>query len=268
MEAAVDRVRRRGQDRVFDVELEPLFMVGHADSLSRAVVNLSDHAVKWTPSGGTVRVRLEGNRLRISDEGPGIPEADLPYVFDRFFRGQTGRATPGTGLGLSMVTKTVEDHGGTVSAGRATSGGAELTVQLPGVTTHEALSGLLHGSVTELHAARSVEAAAAEAAGLAERAVLTAADTASSAALAARRARAAATVKTASAMAETVGSRRSASSSTPTPRRVRSPPRRPGLPPGWPRWCGRATRSRHGGRRCSSPASPPRRRPRSRSRPR
>lgn len=143
VESAVDRVRRRGQDRVFDVELQPLFTVGHADALSRAVVNLLDNAVKWTPSGGTIQVRLNGNRLRVSDEGPGIPEADLPYVFDRFFRGQTGRGTPGTGLGLSIVAKTVEDHGGTVTAGRSIEGGAEFTVQLPGVTHREALPALL-----------------------------------------------------------------------------------------------------------------------------
>jgi signal transduction histidine kinase len=201
---AVDRVRRRGQDRVFDVELSPLFMLGHADSLSRAVVNLLDNAVKWTPSGGTIRVRLEGNRLRVSDEGPGIPDADLPFVFDRFFRGQTGRGTPGTGLGLSIVAKTAEDHGGSVQVGRAASGGAEFTLQLPGVTTREALCTLLQGNGTELDAARSVEAAAVEAAVVAERAVLTAAGRAQAAALSAQRARAAVTTRAASAMAETV----------------------------------------------------------------
>ena len=201
---AVDRVRRRGQDRVFDVELQPLFMLGQADSLSRAVVNLLDNAVKWTPSGGTIQVRLEGNRLRVSDEGPGIPDADLPFVFDRFFRGQTGRSTPGTGLGLSIVAKTVEDHGGSVRAGRAASGGAELTVQLPGVTSREALSRQLLGGEAELDAARSVVAAAVEAAVVAERAVTAAADRAEAAATTARRTRAAATTRTASVMAETV----------------------------------------------------------------
>ncbi|HEY0238630.1 MAG TPA: sensor histidine kinase, partial [Friedmanniella sp.] len=67
----------------------------------------------------------------------------LPYVFDRFFRGATARNTHGTGLGLSIVAKTVEDHGGTVTAGRSTDGGAEFTVQLPGVTNREALPNLL-----------------------------------------------------------------------------------------------------------------------------
>ena len=141
--AAVERVRRRAGDRVIDVELEELHLVGDPDGLERLVTNLLDNAVKWSPAGGTIRVRLEGNRLRVSDAGPGIPEADVPYVFDRFFRGETARKTHGTGLGLSIVAKTVEDHGGTVTAGRSSEGGAEFTVQLPGVTHREALPALL-----------------------------------------------------------------------------------------------------------------------------
>ena len=140
---AVERVRRRAGDRVFDVELDELHLVGDPEGLERTVTNLLDNAVKWSPAGSTIRVRLQGNRLRVSDEGPGIPEADLPYVFDRFYRGETGRKTQGTGLGLSIVAKTVEDHGGTVTAGRANGGGAEFTVQLPGVSHREALPSLL-----------------------------------------------------------------------------------------------------------------------------
>lgn len=141
--AAVERVQRRGPDRVFDVQLDELYLVGDPDGLERTVTNLLDNAVKWSPPGSTIRVRLQGNRLRVADSGPGIPEADVPYVFDRFFRGETGRKTQGTGLGLSIVAKTVEDHGGSVSAGRSDDGGAEFTVQLPGVTHREALPSLL-----------------------------------------------------------------------------------------------------------------------------
>lgn len=141
--AAVERVRRRAGDRTFDVQLEPFFMVGDPAGLERTVTNLLDNAVKWSPPGGTIRVSLQGNRLRVADSGPGIPETDLPYVFDRFFRGDTARKTHGTGLGLSIVAKTVEDHGGTVAAGRSDDGGAEFTLQLPGVTNREALPSLL-----------------------------------------------------------------------------------------------------------------------------
>ena len=106
--AALDRVRRAGQGLQFDVELNPLYVVGDSDTLERAVTNLLDNAVKWSPPGGTIRVQLEGDRLRVADQGPGIAEADLPHVFDRFYRADTARNTPGTGLGLSIVAQTVD----------------------------------------------------------------------------------------------------------------------------------------------------------------
>ena len=130
--AALERVRRRGAGLEFDVELDPFYVVGVSDALERAVTNLLDNAVKWSPPGGTVRVQLEGNRLRVADEGPGIAEEDLPRVFDRFFRADSARTTPGTGLGLSIVAQVVRQHGGVVRAGRSAQGGAEFTVILPG----------------------------------------------------------------------------------------------------------------------------------------
>ncbi len=143
VDTAVDRVRHRALGRTFAVRVEPFFVIANADALERAVTNLLDNAVKWSPPDGVVRVELEGNRLRVSDAGPGIAEADLPYVFDRFFRGESARKTHGTGLGLSIVAKVVEELGGTVQAGRSAEGGAEFTLQLPGVTTREAIPGLL-----------------------------------------------------------------------------------------------------------------------------
>jgi two-component system sensor histidine kinase MprB len=133
--SALTRARRRGPGLVFDVELESLYLVGEPDSLERAITNLLDNAVKFSPPGGTVTVRLVGDRLRISDEGPGIAEADLPHVFDRFYRSDKARNTPGSGLGLSIVAQTIKAHGGWVKAGRAVTGGAEFTIRLPGSTT-------------------------------------------------------------------------------------------------------------------------------------
>jgi two-component system sensor histidine kinase MprB len=130
--SSVTRAKRRGPGLAFDVELEPLFLVGEPDSLERAITNLLDNAVKFSPPGGTVTVRLVGDRLRISDQGPGIAEADLPHVFDRFYRSDKARNTPGSGLGLSIVAQTIKSHGGWVKAGRAESGGAEFTIRLPG----------------------------------------------------------------------------------------------------------------------------------------
>lgn len=130
--AAVVRAKRRGPGLRFDVELDPLYLVGEPDSLERAITNLLDNAVKFSPPGGTVAVRLLGDRLRIDDEGPGIAEADLPHVFDRFYRSDQARNTPGSGLGLSIVAQTIKAHGGWVKAGHSPAGGAEFTIRLPG----------------------------------------------------------------------------------------------------------------------------------------
>ena len=131
---AVERAKLRGPHLIWDVELDSLLLLGEFDTLQRAITNLLDNAVKWSPPHGTVRVQLEGDRLRIADQGPGIAEADLPFVFDRFYRSDSARNTPGTGLGLSIVAQTVARHGGWVRAGRSAQGGAEFTVHLPGST--------------------------------------------------------------------------------------------------------------------------------------
>jgi two-component system sensor histidine kinase MprB len=137
---AIDRVRRRGKGLIFDVELNPLYVIGESETLERAVTNLLDNAVKWSPPGGTIRVQLEGDRLRVADQGPGIKDADLPHVFDRFFRSDAARNTPGTGLGLSIVAQTITRHGGWVKAGHSAQGGAEFTISLPGSTALEGLA--------------------------------------------------------------------------------------------------------------------------------
>lgn len=141
--AALERVRRRAPKGMeFDVELNPLYVMGESDDLERAVTNLLDNAVKWSPPDATVRVYLEGDRLRVADQGPGIADVDLPHIFDRFYRADSSRNTPGTGLGLSIAAQTVRRHGGWITASRSAQGGAELTVQLPGATTLEDLGEL------------------------------------------------------------------------------------------------------------------------------
>ncbi len=135
VENALERVRRRGPGLTWDVILEPHFLVGEHDALERAVTNLLDNAVKFSPAGGTIKVHLVGDRLTVSDEGPGIAEEDLPHVFERFYRSEHARTTPGSGLGLSIVAQTIQAHGGWVKAGRAPSGGAQFIVRLPGTPT-------------------------------------------------------------------------------------------------------------------------------------
>ncbi|ROR54566.1 two-component system sensor histidine kinase MprB [Luteococcus japonicus] len=137
VESAIVRAKRRGPGLVFDVELNPLFLVGEPDTLERAVTNLLDNAVKFSPPGGTIHVHLQGDTLRIADQGPGIADEDRPHVFDRFYRSDQARNTPGTGLGLSIVAHTIKAHGGEVTAQRSAEGGAEFIVRLPGKTVED-----------------------------------------------------------------------------------------------------------------------------------
>ena len=102
------------------------------------MTNLLDNAAKWSPPGGTVTVALHDGVVTVDDEGPGIAEADLPHVFERFYRSDESRAMPGSGLGLSIVRQVAERHAGTVEAGRSPAGGTRLTLRLPGAATPEA----------------------------------------------------------------------------------------------------------------------------------
>ncbi|MGI8645347.1 MAG: sensor histidine kinase [Nocardioides sp.] len=132
LDQAVTRVRRRAPGVAFEVSSSPWWVTGEGASLERAVTNLLDNAAKWSPPGGVVRVSLEDGRLLVDDDGPGIAAADLPRVFDRFYRSEVARSMPGSGLGLSIVRQVAERHSGTVHAGAAPGGGARLSMSLPG----------------------------------------------------------------------------------------------------------------------------------------
>ena len=68
--------------------------------------------------------------MTVRDHGPGIPDEDLPYVFDRFYRAKAARGMPGSGLGLAIVRQVAEAHGGDVVAERADGGGTQITLRL------------------------------------------------------------------------------------------------------------------------------------------
>ncbi len=129
---SVDRVRLRAPSLTFDVELNPWMAFGEARLLERAVTNLLDNAAKWSPESSTVTVRLHGGTLTVADQGPGIDPADLPHVFDRFYRSSEARTLPGSGLGLSIVRRAADRHGGTVEASSGPDGGTLFTFTLPG----------------------------------------------------------------------------------------------------------------------------------------
>jgi two-component system, OmpR family, sensor histidine kinase MprB len=100
----------------FESRIEPYSLSGSATRLERAIDNLLDNAVKWSPPGGTIEVVLDGGTLTVRDHGTGVDDADLPHVFDRSYRSASARALPGSGLGLAIVRQTVEDHDGTASS--------------------------------------------------------------------------------------------------------------------------------------------------------
>jgi two-component system sensor histidine kinase MprB len=126
--AAVERAQHRASGLRFESRLEPYRFVGARSRLERAVDNVLDNAIKWSPPGGTVEIRLVDGRLTVRDHGPGIAEADLPHVFDRFYRAAAARALPGSGLGLAIVKQTVDDHGGSVFVANANGGGVHVTL--------------------------------------------------------------------------------------------------------------------------------------------
>ncbi|WP_280689842.1 HAMP domain-containing sensor histidine kinase [Kitasatospora sp. GAS204B] len=132
---AVERGKLRGPGLTFNVELDPWYVRADAAALERAVMNLLDNAVKYSPPGGAVDVALHEGRLTVRDHGPGIPADELQYVFDRFWRSPSSRQLPGSGLGLSIVAQTIQDSGGQVALGAAQDGGpgALAVVRLPGV---------------------------------------------------------------------------------------------------------------------------------------
>lgn len=133
--AALDRARLRGPELTINAELAPWYVRAEPAALERAVVNILDNAVKFSPRAGTVDVRLHLGELTVRDHGPGITEEDLPHVFDRFWRSSSARSLPGSGLGLSIVARTVEACGGEVALRPADGGGTVATLRLPGAAT-------------------------------------------------------------------------------------------------------------------------------------
>jgi len=127
---AVDRARHHAPGVVFETQLAPSVVAAVPDRLDRAVSNLLDNAVKWSPDGGPVEVHVADGEVSVRDHGPGITPADLPHVFDRFYRGGDARGRPGSGLGLAIVRQVAEAHGGSVAAEPASGGGTCLRLRL------------------------------------------------------------------------------------------------------------------------------------------
>lgn len=130
--AGLDRARRLAPRVELTQRLEPWVVSGSPERLSRLVANLLDNAVKWSPPDAGVEVALEAGELSVRDHGPGIAAADLPLVFDRFYRSPAARSLPGSGLGLAIVRQVAEAHGALATAENAEGGGARFRVLFRG----------------------------------------------------------------------------------------------------------------------------------------
>jgi two-component system sensor histidine kinase MprB len=143
---AIERARLHAPQCHFVLDAEPCLVRAAPARLERAIANLLDNACKWNPPAcphpaeherdatsvsGPVEVRVRDGAIEVRDHGPGIATADLPRVFDRFYRAPRARGRPGSGLGLAIVRQMAEAHGGAVHAANDPDGGARLTLELP-----------------------------------------------------------------------------------------------------------------------------------------
>jgi two-component system, OmpR family, sensor histidine kinase MprB len=128
---SLTRARRDFPDLRFESSLTPVVVEGVPERLFRAIKNLLDNAAHHSAAGGVVEVIVDPSGVRVRDHGTGIDPGDLPYVFDRFFRGANSRHRQGSGLGLAIVRQVAVQHGGSVSAANAPDGGAEFTLRIP-----------------------------------------------------------------------------------------------------------------------------------------
>ena len=119
VDGLIGRSQEKSQELALDFPDESPPVLGNPVRLRQMVSNLISNAIKYTPENGKISVssRAEGNQIiiQVSDNGPGIPSADQPYIFDKFYRASNiPNDTPGTGLGLAIVKSIVENHLGRI----------------------------------------------------------------------------------------------------------------------------------------------------------
>ena len=133
VEVCVERLDRRNE-RSVRIDCDSSTVSGKRAALERAIGNIVANAAKWSPSDGEITITVDSGTLTVADTGPGIPEADIDHIFERFYRSDNARAMPGSGLGLSIVAQIVTDHGGQVFArNRLNGAGAEVGFSIPSV---------------------------------------------------------------------------------------------------------------------------------------
>jgi len=125
----------KGIQFLVDSPAEPVVTLGDVSRLQRAIANIVDNAVKYTASGGTIVLSTNVNHsnlfISVIDSGEGISGRDLPHIFERFYRGDRSRSTPGNGLGLSLAMAIVRAHSGEITVKSTPGKGSSFTVLLP-----------------------------------------------------------------------------------------------------------------------------------------
>jgi len=133
VEEAAQKSHLRGSSTQIRMDLSPSILQGVPARLERAIANLIDNALKYSPPDEPVEITLHGKELTVRDHGLGISPEDLPHVFDRFYRGAEARGRPGSGLGLAIVRQVAAQQGGAITAERAPGGGTLMRLRLPGL---------------------------------------------------------------------------------------------------------------------------------------
>jgi two-component system sensor histidine kinase MprB len=127
---AVSRLRQRVPQAAIVAVLRPCLVHVDPAAVDQAVSNLVGNAVKWTPPGAAVEVAVADGQVTVTDHGPGIADADLPHIFERFYRAPAARGLPGAGLGLAIVGGVAQANNGTVEV-RTGPDGSTFTLAFP-----------------------------------------------------------------------------------------------------------------------------------------
>lgn len=118
----------------FDFDCGERFFIGNEEMMKQVWINLLDNAIKFSPQDGTIIIRVNktiyGLAITIRDQGIGIPEEDLPHIFDKFYQGDRSHATKGNGLGLAIAYRIVKLHGGNLSVKETGENGTTFLVEL------------------------------------------------------------------------------------------------------------------------------------------
>jgi two-component system sensor histidine kinase MprB len=128
--SVVERAKSRAPHATFVTSLTPTQVCVDPVLLERAISNLLDNAVKYSPPGAPIEVSVRDGEVVVADHGPGVAEEDMPRIFDRFYRAAAARSKPGAGLGLAIVREAAEAHGGRATV-ESSPKGARFRLTLP-----------------------------------------------------------------------------------------------------------------------------------------